>query len=84
MQVYSNKIIVKYYNASKMTLRQMSEKTKEVDPAGSGLSAMTVHRILKGDRPVIDSVCIMCEALGISPKSVFVNIENKNGEKNEN
>lgn len=75
LKKYSPELIVKRYNENNLTMREIVEKTKEIDPLGRGISIGTVQRIIGGCEAAPTTLCILCAALKISPASLFIDYE---------
>jgi len=69
---FENSLITKRRKYLKMTFRALHSKTVFIDPEGKGVSVMTCQRIESGIEPSIKHLILVCEALGISPRSTFV------------
>lgn len=76
MIVFTPELIIKRRLIKKISYRSLAKTTAEIDPEGEGVSAMTCMRIEteRGD-PKVSSVILICAALGISPKSTYINKE---------
>ena len=77
LKKYDNTLLVKRYKGSKLTMRGIVERAKEIDPQGKGISLGTVQRILSlpGFEPFPSSLCLICAVFEISPASLFVEYE---------
>lgn len=72
LKEYSPELIINRYNEKKMTMRSIVEETKRIDPDGKGISIGTVQRIISGSEALPSTICLLCAALDISPKSTYV------------
>jgi hypothetical protein len=74
LKKYDKSLLVKQYKANGMTMRNIQKRTVELDPEGKGLSLGTIQRIisLRDFEPFPSSLCLICAALEISPRSLFV------------
>ena len=77
LKKYDKDLLVRQYKNSKMTMRAIQQKTVEIDPEGKGLSLGTIQRIisLRDFEPFPSSLCLICAALEVSPRSLFVDRE---------
>ena len=63
---------------SKKTMKQLSEESKKVDPAGKGVVPMTFSRAKNYENEIyVNSLMIVCETLGISPlcRNLWIDVE---------
>jgi len=61
---FSTELLRQRFTDSKLTFRQISDL--------SGVQKTTVHRIIgKNETPSIEHLIALCDALGISPRSLF-------------
>ena len=74
LKKYDKSLLVKQRYNKGMTMRDIQQKTVEIDPKGKGLSLGTVQRIisLRDFEPFPSSLCLICAALEVSPRSLFV------------
>jgi hypothetical protein len=71
MYEFDNSLLVRRQEEKQLSLRALARLTKQVDPEGKGLSPMTVQRMNVGGEVNISSLLLVCEALNISPRSMF-------------
>lgn len=70
---FSSELIKDRREKKKLSYRCLSGLTKDVDPEGDGVTAMTCSRIeLIGADPKASTIFMICGALGISPRSTFI------------
>jgi len=73
---FSPSLIMNRMEKKEVSFRSLSRLTKEYDPDGQGIAAMTCSRILlDGADPKVSTLFMICSALGISPRSTFIKIE---------
>lgn len=64
MYSYSFELVKRRFSEERLTLQALSTLT--------GIQIMTVQRIMKGTRvPDAEELVLICNALGISPRSLF-------------
>lgn len=66
MYDFSITMLTERFGKSKMTYRELA--------AVSGVTTMTIHRLFNKpdtNRPRIDHLVMLCNALGVSPRSLF-------------
>lgn len=62
--VFSTDLLIKKFKDSEMSYRQLAKI--------AGVSHMTIHRLFtSGEPPCINHLILLCDALGISPRSLF-------------
>lgn len=75
MTVFSPELINKRIESTKITLREIQERTALIDHQGKGVHFMTIQRMLNGADPKASTISLVCAALGISPRSCFEKVE---------
>lgn len=77
LKKYDKSLLVERYKKSGITMRGIRNRTVEIDPEGKGISLGTIQRIIsiRDFEPFPSSLCLICAALEISPRSLFVNVE---------
>jgi transcriptional regulator with XRE-family HTH domain len=64
MYEFKVEVLQDRFKKRKLTFRQLSDET--------GVSTMTLHELLaKGKNPSITTLCAVCDALNVSPRSLF-------------
>ena len=70
---FSNSLIIKRRVELGLSYRQLAQKTVDIDPDSKGVSQMTCQRVEQPDgKTSVDSLSFICAALGISPRSTWV------------
>jgi transcriptional regulator with XRE-family HTH domain len=69
----------------RLSLRKVSERTKQIDPKGKGVTTSTIQRLESGtrDNPRIETLCMILQAVGIRNINKFINWEYFQGKKSE-
>jgi predicted transcriptional regulator len=72
MKIFNPKVIADRRKSLRLTYRGLAERIKQIDKRGNGLTAMACQRIEEGlVDPKTRSVCLICEALDLSPRSTY-------------
>lgn len=77
MKMYSSALIIRRYEERKLTLRKLTQLTKDIDPNNKGVSMGTIQRVLSGVECLPSNLCLICAALGISPSSTYVELNHE-------
>lgn len=80
MKVLNREYLGQKIKESRKTMKQLSEESKKVDPAGKGVVPMTFSRSKNNECQIyVHSLMIVCETLGISPlcRNLWIDVESE-------
>lgn len=75
LRKYDNGFISAKMEKMKIKDKDLVELTKEVDPAGKGLAHMTCRRARLGEHVSLETLFLICCALGVKPERSFLKNE---------
>ena len=75
LRKYDNGFIAAKMEKMKIKDKDLVELTKEIDPDGKGLAPMTCRRARLGEQVSLETLFMICCALGVKPESPFVKNE---------
>jgi hypothetical protein len=68
---YRNDLIIEAAKHHGYSKNYLADRTKRLDPEGKGLNFTTISRIFDGENTSVDSLKLVCDALGIDYVRLF-------------